>query len=340
MTALSTWAADQTARDLCQKNYASYKNRLTKNPADDDAWTEFRVCTAELKLWDEAIQVALTARQKNRDLPQPYLILGLAQMQQKNYERAVEHFDQSISLKSEQPLAYFQMGMAYLFLNEAGKAAQAAERAVELEPTNSSHHRQLAYAQLLLGDLSAAEVSAKKAIELDKDDLAAHKILAKIYAKENNSSGTTQELALVKEAEQKYAAAHPELTKKPEPAPKALEEEEEKKSKKQEDYEIIGSIIDQWNRMKGAIGEGNIDQALTYYSDYLDTRDQYRDSFNRMGLPRLESVFSSFGELYDCEVVFASAHCKSLVKNASGTVVVTKIRFERNPDPAWRIRSF
>jgi len=59
-----------------------------------------------------------------------------------------------------------------------------------------------------------------------------------------------------------------------------------------------------------------------------------------MGLPRLESVFSGFGELYDCEVVFATAHCKSIVKNAAGTVVVTKIRFERNPDRVWRIRSF
>ena len=56
--------------------------------------------------------------------PEPYLILGLAQMQQKNYERAVEHFDQTIALKSNQPLAYFQMGMAYLYLNEPLKASQ------------------------------------------------------------------------------------------------------------------------------------------------------------------------------------------------------------------------
>jgi hypothetical protein len=52
------------------------------------------------------------------------------------------------------------------------------------------------------------------------------------------------------------------------------------------------------------------------------------------------AIFGGFGELYDCEVVFASAHCKALVKNAAGTVVVTRIRFERNPDHVWRIRSF
>jgi tetratricopeptide (TPR) repeat protein len=342
---MTTFARAETAgKDLCQKNYAGYKDRLTKNPADDDAWTEFRVCTTELKRWDEAIQVALAARQKNRDLPQPYLMMGLAQMQQKNYERAVEHFDQSISLKSDQPLAYFQMGMAYLFLSEPLKAAQAAERATELEPANPSHHRQLAYAQLLLADFPSAEASAKKAIALDKDDLAAHKILAKIYSKEGNTQGMNEELALVKAAEDQFAAAHPELAKKPEPVKPASQPEEDekgdKKNKKEEDYQIIGDCIGQWNKMKDAVAKNNIPEALTYYSDYLDTRDQYKASFDHLGAARMQSVFASFSELYDCDVIFASAHCKSLVKNAAGTVVVTKIRFERNPDGIWRIRSF
>jgi tetratricopeptide (TPR) repeat protein len=337
---VSLFAAEQSGKDLCQKNFSSYKDRIAKDPTDDEAWTELRVCTQELKKWDEAIQVALQARQKNRDLPQPYLILGLAQMQQKNYERAVEHFDQTISLKSEQPLAYFQMGMAYLFLNETLKASQAAARAVELDPTNPAHHRQLAYTQLLLEDYPAAEASAKKAIALDKDDLAAHKILAKVYAKEGNNVGMTSELALAKTAEVKYAAAHPELTKPPEPAPKPVEEEEEKPSKKQEDYQVIGQCIGQWNAMKDDIMHEQINEALVYYSDYLDTRDQYRDSFNKLGPRRLKGIFSSFGDLYDCEVVFASAHCKALVTNNAGTTVVNQIRFERNPDHVWRIRSF
>lgn len=335
------YAADSKGKEFCQKNFAGYKDRIAKNPSDDEAWTEFRVCSAELKRWDEAIQVAIQARQKNRDLSQPYLVLGFAQMQQRNYERAVEHFDQSIALKSDQPIAYFQMGMAYLFLNEPTKAALAAGRAVELEPSNPSHHRQLAYAQLLLGDFEPAELSAKKAIELDKNDLAAHKILAKIYGKEGKTTAMNDELAVVKTAEDKVLAAHPELAKKVEIAPKSQEvDKEEKKPEKQEDYEVVGLFILQWNKMKDAIARGDVDEALTYYSDYLDTRDQYRESFNRLGLARLQSIFSSFGDLYDCEVVFSSGRCKSLVKNATGTVVVTTLRFERNPNRVWRIRSF
>ncbi len=336
-------ASDSSGKRLCEKDFSSYKNQLAKNPSDDLTWTEFRVCASELKKWDEAIQVALQARQKNKNLPQPYLILGLAQMHQKNFERAIEHFDQSIALNSMQPLAYFQMGMAYLFLNEPTKAAQAAERAIELDPTNSAYHRQLAYTRLLLDDLSGAELSAKRAIQLDKEDLAAHKILAKIYTKAGNTTGAASELAWIKSAESAAGISPSALPTQTEPSSmKAKDdgEDEEEKTGKQEDYQVIGQCIGQWTRMKSAVLRGNLNESLTYYSDYLDTRDQYRSSFEAMGMERLKSIFGNFGDLYDCEVVFASAHCKAMVHGPSGAVVVTKIRFEKNPDKVWRIRSF
>src|SRR5262249_12996863 len=136
-----------------------------------------------------------------------------------------------------------------------------------------------------------AEAAAKKALELDSEDVAAHKILAKIYAKEGNNLGMTEELTAAKKSEEKFAAAHPELVKKPEPAPAKPQEEEEKEEKqgKQEDYQVIGQCIGQWNQMKDEIMHDRIDAALPYYSDYLDTRDQYRDSFNKLGVQRLKS---------------------------------------------------
>jgi tetratricopeptide (TPR) repeat protein len=333
-------AAANVGEELCQKSWNSYKERLKKNPADDAAWMEFRVCAGELKRWNEAVEVALEARHKNPDRPEPHLLLGLAQMQQRNYERAVDHFDESIRLKHDQPLAYFQMGMAYLFLDQPTEAAQAAERAVELDPSNSAHHRQLAYAKLLLGDLSQAETSVKKALELDPDDIASYKILSKVYAKEGKTEAAAKAQEHLKQAEARYAAAHPETVQAEVTPAKPPEEEEKKTKEKEEDVDVIAACIGQWDKMKKAVMQGNLDQALLSYSDYLDTREQYRASFSRLGVPRLQSVFSSFGDLYDCDVVFASAHCKSLVKNATGTVVVTKIRFERNPDRVWRIRSF
>lgn len=338
----STAWADTPGKDLCQKNFDSYKSRLTKNPGDEQAWTELRVCAGELKRWNEAIEVAMTVRQKHADFPGPYLILGMAQMSQRNYERAVEHFDESIRMKHDQPVAYFQMGMAYLYLNQPEEATKAAEMAVELDSANPAHHRQLAYAHLLQGHFNQAEYSAKKAIELDKDDIAAYKILSKVYSKEGKTEAVAATQDLMKQAEARYAAAHPELAKKKEDvAPVKVPEEEAKTEKeKEEDVDVIGECINQWDRMKRAMLQGDIDGALQSYSDYLDTRDQYRTSFQKMGLGRTMQVFSNMGDLYDCEVVFASAHCKALVKNGYGSAVVAKIRFEKNPDKVWRIRSF
>ena len=336
----AAFGAEDGASALCQKNMAAYKQRISKNPLDDDAWTEFRVCSVKLQRWDEAIELAMQIRQRNRDLAAPYLILGLAQMQQKNYERAIEHFDETIRLKPNQAMAYFQMGMAYLFLDERTQAAQAAERAVELDPSNPAYHRQLAYAQLLLGDLSVAETSAKKAIALDPEDVAAHKILAKIYAKQGRDAASAEALNQVQAAEARYAVAHPELAKKPELLEKAPEMKEEKKSAKEEDFEVISECIGQWNKMRDAVTRGQLAEALQSFSDYLDTREQYQQSFNRMGLTKVQQVFSNFSEPYDCDVVYASAHCKSIIRTASGTPVIARIRFERNPDRVWRIRSF
>lgn len=337
--ALPLRAADVAGKILCEKNLSVYKDKLNKNPQDDAAWTELRACALELKKWDEAIQIALAARHKNRDLPQPYLILGLAQMHQKNFERAIEHFDQTIGLKSDQPVAYFQMGMAYLYMNEGAQAAQAASRAVELDPANPAYHRQLAYTQLLMKDIAAAERSAKQAIALDPKDVAAHKILAKIYVKGGKPDEAAAEADLVRKLEGEYTAAHPELVKKPEPEPVSPKEKDDDEDK-DEDYELIGQCIGQWESMRNAVFSGDIPRALNSYSDYLDTRDQYKASFDKLGLEKMKSIFGSFGELYDCEVVFAAAHCKSMIRSSSGAVTVAKIRFERNPDKVWRIRSF
>lgn len=342
LAGLSSFALGVSRQDACQKEMVSARDRLAKNMSDEVAWTELRVCAGELKKWDEAIQTALQVRQKNRNLPQPYLILGLAQMQQKNYERAIEHFDQTIALRSEQPVAYFQMGMAYLFMNEPAKAAQAAERARDLDPENVAYQRQLAYTYLLMDRLDDAQAAAQKAIAIDKTDTASHKILAKIYAKSGNAAGAREELEIVKAADAALLAAHPELAKKPEPVakPAPVADEDDESGGKEEDYQVIGTVIGQWNSMKDAVMHDDTDKALTYYSDYLDTRDQYREAFKRMGPTQLKTVFNSFGDLYDCEIVFASAHCKSMVGSPAGGVVVAKIRFEKNPDKVWRIRSF
>jgi len=72
-------------------------------------------------------------------------------------------------------------------------------------------------------------------------------------------------------------------------------------------------------------------------ADRTSTRGTFTALLHQPGSRRaLQSIFSSFGELYDCEVIFASGHCSSLVKNAAGTWSWTRSAFEKNPDHVWR----
>jgi tetratricopeptide (TPR) repeat protein len=330
-----------SADDLCRKKLPQLKSQLSKNPDNPQGWMELRTCANELKEWNDAVDAAMAAKQKAPDNPEPRLILGMAQMQSKDYNRAIEYFDKTIELNSNESYAYFQMGMAYLFLNLPTKALIAAERAVEIDPKNAAYQRQASYTYMMLDDLPNADRAAHAALEIDPDDIAAHKILAHVYAKEGKADEAAQEAQAARVATAKKIAALPATPAvKPLLAPKvAAEKEKEAKNEKEDDADIIAGLLNSWEEMKTDLIAGRIDAALPYFSTYLDTRDQYRQAFTRMG-PRAKRTFQNFGEPYDCEVVFLSATCKALVRNDYGTMHETSIRFERNPDRVWRIRSF
>jgi|GEM_PF-2721234 len=329
-------AAEISPRDLCRKKITQLKQQLSKNPANPQGWVELRTCANELKEWNEAVEAAMAAKQKAPDNAEPHIIIGMAQMQGKDYTRSIEHFDKAIELDAHQPYAYFQMGMAYLFLNQPEKAQQAAQRAVELDPTNAAYQRQAAYTYLMLDDLANAETAAGAAIKIDPEDIAAHKILARVYAKQGKTEEATQEAQLAKAAMTKHMASLPKA-EAPVLSPKV--EQEKLKEEKEDDADIIANLLENWSHMKDSLMSGDLDTAIRYFSTYLDTRDQYKKAFIKMG-PRASKAMQSFGELYDCEVVFLSASCKALIRNDFGTTSQTIVRFERNPDRIWRIKSF
>jgi tetratricopeptide (TPR) repeat protein len=336
---LPLMAADPNPKTLCRKKIPQLKQQLSKNPADSKAWLELRTCANELKEWNDAVDAAMAAKGKTPNNPQPRIILGMAQMQGKDYDRAIEHFDKAIEINSQEPYAYFQMGMAYLFLNQPDKALTAAERAVELDPSNGSYQRQAAYTYMMLDDLPKAETAANAALKIDSDDIAAHKILARVYAKEEKTDESAREAQAAKIATAKHIASMP-APEPPPPGARAHEvEPEKKKVEKEDDADIIAEMLDGWEHMKADVIAGKLNDAIPYFSTYIDTRDKYHTAFSRMG-SRAAKAMQSFGELYDCEVVLYSASCKALVRNELGTMHQTVVWFERNPDRIWRIKSF
>jgi tetratricopeptide (TPR) repeat protein len=352
--------ADQASKDFCKKNYDTYKDRVTKNPADVEAWTEFRVCTAELKRWTEAAAVATEAIRVKPDISEPHLLLGITEMHTQQYAQAADEFDDAIRLKHDQVAAYHYLGMTHLFMNHPKEAALASERAVELEPDNPGHYSQLAYAYLLLDKRDECEIAAKKAIHLDPNNVAAYKVLGNLYEKEDRQADSDKAFEDAMHANARLAAVQPFVADKvvTNPTPVALPvpaataaavaassgtekpaENPEEELERNDLADPVAFCKSQWNKMRDFMLRGDLETGLLYFSDYADTRELYRQSFTRLG-SKVHNIFVNFSPLYDCNVVFAVATCKTSVKGANGALTETTVRFERNTDRIWRIRSF
>lgn len=365
----SSALAVDLGQEVCKKTYDSYKDRLAKNPEDDQAWSELRVCTNELKRWNEAAQISSDALQKNPNLPQAHLLLGITELHSKDYKNAAADFQKATELNPNLPAPYYYLGMADLFMSQASPAAEAAQKAVSLDPKNPTYYSQLAYADFLLQDNDEAELAAKKAIALDPNNVAAYKVLGNIYKSEGreDESDKAFEDAIHANGRQVTAAAVPAapasgatpvsalpgmsapaavavLPSAAAPAaaaatPKTSVPAVSAPPPEPEPVDAATQCKRQWERMRTAVAANDYQRALTYFSDYADTREQYRQSFERLG-PRLQSMIANIGDPDDCQVVLLVATCKATVTGAAGTILETTIHFERNDDKVWRIKSF
>lgn len=325
------------ARSSCRETFERDRKKLLQNPEDEKAWTALRICATELKRWNEAAEAGRAAIQKGSRQPGPHVLLGVAGLRLKDYQKAADELEEAIGLKPDQPAAYYYLGIAYLFLHQPGQAARAAERAVELDPENANNHSQLAYAYLLLDERKKGEQAAQKAIRLDPDNVTAYKVLGSLYAKEGRREESDKAFEEAIHANGRAAGIAP--ARKPSGivpiAPPSLAPLESA----QETVPPETICAQQWSKLKAAMIKGDTAEALAYLSNYLDTRDQYRRAFERMGT-RSRDVFAGLGELTDCQTVLASVACKARVLGPRGQTHETTVRCERNPDKTWRIRSF
>jgi tetratricopeptide (TPR) repeat protein len=332
------FAAETSGRDLCKQNFTEYKTRLTKDPADAAGWQELRVCSDLLKRWNEAALIAQDAIDRKVERPEPHLLLGIAYYRSKDYAKAVDEFQESIRLKDDQAIAYFQLGLAYLHMNMPSEAVKAGVRAAELEPNNPSYHHQLAFSYFLVHEDEKCNVEAKRAIELDSNDVAAYKILSSLYARQGRQGLADQMGEEAIHANGRLAAANPfvpdkKLTAADIPDPFKI-------VTPPSDTEVF--LRAQWEKMKQAALRGDAARTTSYFSELGNVQNMYRESFDRMGAERMRDVFSKLGELTDCDISAsaASAVCRCSVTGTNGTILETKVNFEKNPDHVWRIKSF
>lgn len=136
--------------------YALGKKKLEENSNDSKALFELAIQAAELKKYDEAIEL----------------------------------FKLVIALKPDDDLAYYNMGANYLAIGKYNEALIASKKAIELAPGRKEAATNYATSELLVGDLSHAAALIQDVVDKNPDYPVGLALLASIYfIRGDNESG-------------------------------------------------------------------------------------------------------------------------------------------------------
>jgi hypothetical protein len=100
--------------------------------------------------------------------------------------------------------------------------------------------------------------------------------------------------------------------------------------------EMDALLISKWEGMKGALSQGNINEALNYF--VTDSRGEYREIFELL-IPQLPALVSAMREINMVEIKanMAEYYVKRFQR---GVDISYFIYFMRDENGIWRINSF
>lgn len=97
-----------------------------------------------------------------------YLRLGNAEIDKKNYQRAMEHYDKAIQIRPDYAMAWNNKGCTLTELGRYDDALKAYGKAIEIKPDHAIAWYNKGRAYSLMGDKENALKNLSKAIELDQ----------------------------------------------------------------------------------------------------------------------------------------------------------------------------
>ena len=101
---------------------------------------------SDLRLWSEAEEALVRAREMAPEAFLPHFTLGALQVLRGEYRAAIGHLEQSLEIESA-PQSFYLLGFCRLELGQNGLAVKSLRRAVELEPAfeDALYHLGIAY---------------------------------------------------------------------------------------------------------------------------------------------------------------------------------------------------
>jgi tetratricopeptide (TPR) repeat protein len=154
-----------------QKNYSEarqdYQTAIRLSPKHDNAHVKLGIIHAIMGEWRKAFEeydlVIQTLNPKN---PEAYYQRGTAYLQQRNLEKALQDFNETLRLKPTYLNALINRGFIYGIRKNWQSAIQDLESAVKINPADGKVHNNLAFYYSNLNKYEEAETSIRRAIEL------------------------------------------------------------------------------------------------------------------------------------------------------------------------------
>ena len=161
-------------------------------PDNDAAWKQLLSLALKSEDIPEVIRICKKGQELFPAMPEFYFYLGIAYYQEKEYQQAIETYQQGVKVidAKNTPLLsdfYGQIGDIYYQLNDLDKAYQAYDKALEYNEQNAVVLNNYSYFLTLNGgDLSKAERMSAKSVKLHPDNATYLDTYAWIFFRQGN----------------------------------------------------------------------------------------------------------------------------------------------------------
>ena len=128
--------------------------------------------------------------------PDTYFELGLISYYNKQYDEAVEEWENAVSLNKNNLMSYICLGILYNEQNMTDNAIKVLNRALEINPKYATLHLILARIFQQKGDLDNAIYEYSKTLEINPESIEIHKTLGTLYEKKGLKEEAKKSFAL------------------------------------------------------------------------------------------------------------------------------------------------
>jgi len=135
---------------------------------------------------DDAIKNLEQLAKKNMHKAKDIHDLGVAYMERRMYDKAIESFNKAINIDPNYLSAFINLGFAYQYKEDYVKAIQAFEKAIILNPRSAKLYNTIGLLYDKMGKPDTAVIAYKKAVNLDPTYKNSHYMLGQLYQNRGN----------------------------------------------------------------------------------------------------------------------------------------------------------